>query len=719
MAKEKRIKEMSDNRVTEDNTSHLEGWFVKRRSRSATQRMSALVLMALALLSTSITSGVVTAHPAAAQSAGVEITWTLEPGELVVAPNTSVTWVNSDGARHRIESTSGPERFDSGNLDPGESFSFTFVLEGTYQYIDGRNPDLSNYWGTIIVQSGDEPPSPPIADVFMANRIFSPPSVTIQVGDTVTFLNDDGRDHTVTARDGSYDSGLMPSGDSYTRTYTVPGTYEYFCAIHPDMVGTILVEGDGGEPPPPPPPPAPPPAPASGDVSVVDFAYEPASLSVTAGTTVVWANNGAALHTVTARTGNFDSGLMSAGDTFARTFENPGTYEYFCTLHPGMVGTVAVTDGSGDAPPPLPPADPPPPPSPVAGDLTIVDFAYAPRDIEVAPGTTLTWANNGVALHTVTARSGLFDSGLMASGTTFSYTFTEAGTYQYFCTLHPDMTGTVIVPSASGDVPPPVDPPPAPAPAVSGDVQAVDFAFSPVNLTVPAGSTITWVNTGVALHTATARNGSFDSGFLNTGDSYSKRFDAPGTFEYFCTLHPDMVGTVIVTADDGSAPPPPITPPESSAPGAAGDIAMLDFVFDPVTLTVPLGASVTWVNQGAALHTATAEDGSFDSGFLATGESFTMRFDREGSFPYLCTLHPGMTGTIIVDPTAPPPNPQTGGGGIENPGSDPTGSNLVSASTGTSGGPAAADVAFIVLFGLVSLGFARNVIGAMIARRET
>lgn len=145
---------------------------------------------------------------------------------------------------------------------------------------------------------------------------------------------------------------------------------------------------------------------------------------------------------------------------------------------------------------------------------------------------------------------------------------------------------------------------------------------------------------------------------------------------------------------------------------------MLDFVFDPVTLTVPVGASVTWVNQGAALHTATAEDGSFDSGFLATGESFTMTFDREGSFPYLCTLHPGMTGTIIVDPNAPPPNPQSGGGGIENPGSDPTGSNPVSASTGTSRGPAAADVAFIVLFGLVFLGFARNVIGAMIARRE-
>lgn len=652
------------------------------------------------LLAAASTLGGLPATPVGAQTSEVTITWTLEPAELTVGTNSTVTWTNNDGARHRIQSTSGPGDFDSGNLDSGESFSYTFSSPGTYQYIDARNPDLSNYWGTIVV-ADDGGTGSPTADVFMAGRFFRPASITITAGESVTFLNDDGRDHTVTARDASYDSGIMPPGASYTRTYAEPGTYEYFCALHPDMVGTVLVQGVNGEPPPPPAPPAPPPPAGSGDVAVIDFDYNPVSLSVGVGSTVTWVNNGAALHTVTGRDGSYDSGLMSSGQIFSRTFSTAGTYEYFCTLHPNMVGTILVSDGSGAPPPPAPP--PGPPPAPVAGDVSVIDFAYGPREIQVPVGTRVTWANNGVALHTVTARTGLFDSGLMQTGRTFAYTFNQPGTYQYFCTLHPDMTGVVTVPSADGDVPPPEAPPPAPPPGISGDVQAIDFAFAPANMTVPAGSTITWVNTGVALHTATARDGSFDSGFLNTGDSFSKRFDQPGTFEYFCTLHPDMIGTVTVTDAQGEAPPPVQPPAEENPVAAAADIDMLDFVFDPVTYTVPLGGSITWVNRGAALHTATAVDGSFDSGFLTTGQSFTETFDQAGTYDYLCTIHPGMVGTIIVDPNAAPPA-ESGG-------------SAVAAVGGQGEGMEAGDIFFIVLFGLVGAGFAWSLFRAFFQPR--
>jgi plastocyanin len=253
---------------------------------------------------------------------------------------------------------------------------------------------------------------------------------------------------------------------------------------------------------------------------------------------------------------------------------------------------------------------------------------------------------------------------------------------------------------------------------MSGDVQAIDFAFSPLNLTITQGSTVSWVNTGVALHTATARDGSFDSGFLNTGDSYSKRFDEPGTFEYFCTLHPDMIGSIVVTGADGTAPL-PVTDPALIEPieSPPGDINMLDFVFDPVTMTVPVGGSVTWVNQGAALHTATAEDGSFDSGFLATGESFTMAFESAGVYDYLCIIHPAMVGTIVVDPDAPA---QGATDQVVNSPADPQPAATQSApGSEPAAGVATVDVIFIVIFAMVGLGFLRNLIPAFIGRTRT
>ena len=71
--------------------------------------------------------------------------------------------------------------------------------------------------------------------------------------------------------------------------------------------------------------------------------------------------------------------------------------------------------------------------------------AYLPGTVTIAAGTTLTWLNSDTQVHTVTSDTGLFDSGDLQPGQRFSYTFTEAGTYGYFCTPHPWMTGTVIV----------------------------------------------------------------------------------------------------------------------------------------------------------------------------------------------------------------------------------------------------------------------------------
>jgi plastocyanin len=82
-------------------------------------------------------------------------------------------------------------------------------------------------------------------------------------------------------------------------------------------------------------------------VTIVDFAFQPASLEVTAGTTVTWTNSDAAPHTVTADNGEFDSGRLAPGASFSQTFDAAGTFTYHCEIHPQMAGTIVVTDASG------------------------------------------------------------------------------------------------------------------------------------------------------------------------------------------------------------------------------------------------------------------------------------------------------------------------------------------------------------------------------------
>ncbi len=78
------------------------------------------------------------------------------------------------------------------------------------------------------------------------------------------------------------------------------------------------------------------------EVSVVNFGFEPASIEVAAGTRVVWRNESPTTHTVTAKDGLFGSGLLEPGRTYAVVLERPGTHEYWCLLHPEMVGRVTV-----------------------------------------------------------------------------------------------------------------------------------------------------------------------------------------------------------------------------------------------------------------------------------------------------------------------------------------------------------------------------------------
>jgi len=69
-------------------------------------------------------------------------------------------------------------------------------------------------------------------------------------------------------------------------------------------------------------------------------------------------------------------------------------------------------------------------------------------------------------------------------------------------------------------------------------VHVSNFAFDPPTLTINAGTTVTWVNQDEEPHTATSADGKFSSPALDTDESFSFRFDAPGTYAYFCAVHP-------------------------------------------------------------------------------------------------------------------------------------------------------------------------------------
>jgi plastocyanin len=81
-------------------------------------------------------------------------------------------------------------------------------------------------------------------------------------------------------------------------------------------------------------------------------------------------------------------------------------------------------------------------------------------------------------------------------------------------------------------------------------------------------------------------------------------------------------------------------------------IEIVDFAFSPATLTITAGDTVIWTNSDAVAHSATGS--GFDSGLLGQGDSYSVTFSAAGTYDYLCTPHPTMTGRIVVQPAAAP-----------------------------------------------------------------
>jgi plastocyanin len=91
----------------------------------------------------------------------------------------------------------------------------------------------------------------------------------------------------------------------------------------------------------------------------------------------------------------------------------------------------------------------------------------------------------------------------------------------------------------------------SPARAADTEVKIDNFTFNPQQITVKAGTTVVWLNHDDIPHTVTSSTQAFKSKALDTDDKFSYTFATPGTFKYFCALHPHMTGTIVVEASAG------------------------------------------------------------------------------------------------------------------------------------------------------------------------
>ncbi len=177
--------------------------------------------------------------------------------------------------------------------------------------------------------------------------------------------------------------------------------------------------------------------------------YEPDVAKVSKGYIIEWVNNDELVHTVTSSLDSgdtFDSGMISAGDKFQLDTSELalGEYEYICLVHPWMVATIVIEE-----PKELVITEVIIPTG--AGTQQIGQIYYDPQDISVAKDSTVQWINEDETIHTVTSgtpeggTTGIFDSSIIDAGNSYTYTFDSAGTFDYYCIVHPWMIGSVIV----------------------------------------------------------------------------------------------------------------------------------------------------------------------------------------------------------------------------------------------------------------------------------
>ena len=171
-----------------------------------------------------------------------------EPETLVIEAGSRVRVQNEHVLTHTVTSDTGA--FDTGSIKQGDP-EFTFFMNetGTYPYRCKFHPQMRGNITVVPAQVEPEPaePTPPPTnelerDAQIFDFDFRPREPTYKVGTSVTWTNVGNRVHTVTANDGSFDSGNIPAnGGTFTHVFATAGSYTYRCKIHPSMTASVIV----------------------------------------------------------------------------------------------------------------------------------------------------------------------------------------------------------------------------------------------------------------------------------------------------------------------------------------------------------------------------------------------------------------------------------------------------------------------------------------------
>ena len=187
-----------------------------------------------------------------------------------------------------------------------------------------------------------------------------------------------------------------------------------------------------------------------------------------------------------------------------------------------------------------------------------------------------------------------------------------------------------------------------------------EWAVTPEARTVRPGR-VTFVisNRGTMPHGFELEREEDDSGdrdkvetrFLEPGESVRVRVDLrEGVYKFECNVegHDDMGMETLLRVKEGA----PLAAAKGggAAKASGGPVAATieAFAFEPPRIEASVGQKVTWTNRDPAEHTVTHDGGSFDSGTMAGGATFSRTFDTPGEFRYICSLHPGMKGVVVV-----------------------------------------------------------------------
>jgi plastocyanin len=247
------------------------------------------------------------------------------------------------------------------------------------------------------------------------NPSYDPNPLTVAKGDGVEWTNNDNVPHTVTSKADSgktFDSKVMAAGKTFLlNTATLKeGDYEYYCQLHPFMDGMLKVGGAGAS------------SAAGGNATS-------SSGNATGGNATTQSSGGNATTGSSAATANNNTNATApSGNATSAPSTASGGAKTAAT-----VTSVSIVLGAS---------------TPTNGQF------FSPAEAKSAVGSMVTWTNHDTTLHTVTsgkvvnntpAPDKVFDSGLMKAGASYSYVFEKAGEYDYYCMLHPYMTGKVTV----------------------------------------------------------------------------------------------------------------------------------------------------------------------------------------------------------------------------------------------------------------------------------